>query len=136
MYASKLVPSYITHLESEGRRDLSTFCHILTDVPWISRLDINDAPGFSLKSDQSFSIGPLLLCLAFDSYFKGLIVHDIPRKETIPEIAQVIKDNNSLAKIVASNVDGDVRACVLACSRRDMLRFPLFSSARALASWN
>lgn len=104
----------------------------LNVLPWLKfleeherlDLDLTDAPGFALKSDDSYDIGPLIMSLVYDSHFKGLIVHDIPRRDTFYEAtlplsnfnavfsvffqaAEVVRNNKVLKKLVLVNVDGD-----------------------------
>eukprot|EP01125_Pyxidicula_operculata_P005220 TRINITY_DN1889_c0_g1_i1.p1 TRINITY_DN1889_c0_g1~~TRINITY_DN1889_c0_g1_i1.p1 ORF type:complete len:859 (-),score=194.15 TRINITY_DN1889_c0_g1_i1:605-3181(-) len=85
------VPHWVKYLEAQKTRDL----------------DLTTAIGFETSSDNTSCLGPLILSLVHDIYFKSIIVHNIQRKEILEEVAEVIRNNRVLTKLVLVNVDGD-----------------------------
>lgn len=75
----------------------------------ITEIDIPTMPGASAFQDSYASpIGPYIRALQYDTYFTSLVLYSqVNRKETLDEVAKVIKYNKNLLKIVLTDIESD-----------------------------
>lgn len=74
-----------------------------------TELEIPVMPGASAYQDAAASpIGPYIRALQYDTYFTSLVMYSqVNRKETLDEVAKVVRYNKNLLKIVLTDIDSD-----------------------------
>lgn len=86
---SSFVIYYVENLEHKGIREFN-----ISEVPILENL-----------SSPRFNLEPVIMALKYNKYFLSIVVNDISRKEIGFILAEVIKTNTTLTKIVVSNTD-------------------------------
>jgi uncharacterized protein YqkB len=111
---------YVENLHALGDRDF-----VVHNIPGADSISANDKDALSL----SLNLAPLLQALRFDRYFLGLTLQNIVRREVLPAVAQVVRNNFTLTKLQLWNNDAEWSALMeLAISMKEnrALRLQMF----------
>jgi sulfur transfer complex TusBCD TusB component (DsrH family) len=57
--------------------------------------------GVEPKTPYSFDMVPIMAALRYNTYFKTFALRHVPRKETIPLLADVMARNTTITKVTA-----------------------------------
>ena len=70
-------------------------------------IDLQDCPGIDTDSTMTFNMKPFFLALAWNSYFRSLVVQRVKSKTIMTEVCNLLQISHHLTRLVVREIDCD-----------------------------